>query len=63
MRIHSRAPMTACEAHENVAEMKRKTSVKSQKQLLRHAIGGLGNLSDDARAVYAARLRQLEASA
>jgi len=52
--------MTAAEAQEIVAEMKRRTSVKSQKQMLRHALGPIGNLSDDARAIYAARLSEME---
>lgn len=60
MRTHTRPPMTAAEAQEIVAEMKRRTSVKSQKQMLRHALGPIGNLSDDARAIYAARLSEME---
>ena len=57
---HTRPPMTAAEAREIVAELKRRTSVQSQKKMLHHALGPIGNLSDDARAIYAARLAEME---
>lgn len=55
-------PMTAAEARENIAAMKAETSLRSQRQLLRHAINPrIGNLGAEARAIYAARLAELDA--
>jgi hypothetical protein len=48
--------MTASEARRNVAEMTSKTPVNARKRLLQIALGPLGNLSDEARAVYQAAL-------
>ena len=45
-------PMTAEEASENVARMKAETSKRSRVQLMRHAVTGLGNLSEEAKEVY-----------
>jgi len=54
------APMTAETAREVVAELQRKASRRSQIALLGHALGPLGNLSDEARAIYRARLDEME---
>jgi hypothetical protein len=51
-----RNQMTASEARENVAEMTSKTPANARKRLLQIALGPLGNLSDEARAVYQAAL-------
>ena len=51
-----RHQMTASEARENVAAMLRDTPANARKRLLQVALGPLGNLSDDARAVYQAAL-------
>jgi hypothetical protein len=53
------APMTAETAREVVAELQRKASRRAQIALLGHALGPLGNLSDDARAIYRAKLDEL----
>ena len=45
-------PMTADQARRNVAEMISKTPAIARKRLLQIALGPLGNLSDEARAVY-----------
>jgi hypothetical protein len=52
----TRHPMTADQARRNVAEMISKTPVNARKRLLQIALGPLGNLSDEARAVYQAAL-------
>jgi len=52
--------MTAETAREVVAELQRKASRRSQIALLGHALGPLGNLSDEARAIYRARLDEME---
>jgi hypothetical protein len=48
--------MTASEARENVAAMLKETPANARKRLLQIALGPLGNLSDEARAVYQAAL-------
>ena len=48
--------MTADEARQNVAEMISKTPANARKRLLQVALGPLGNLTDEARAVYQAAL-------
>ena len=50
------APMTAETAREIGAEMQRKTSKRARVGMLRFALGPLGNLSPEAREVYAAAL-------
>jgi hypothetical protein len=52
----TRTPMTADQARRNVAEMTSKTPANARKRLLQIALGPLGNLSDEARAVYQAAL-------
>jgi hypothetical protein len=52
----TRHPMTADQARRNVAEMTSKTPANARKRLLQIALGPLGNLSDEARAVYQAAL-------
>ena len=52
-----RPPMTADEARANVAAMLRETSRPARRRLFELALGPLGNLSDEARAVYAAAFR------
>jgi len=52
----TRNPMTASEARENVAAMLKETPANARKRLLQIALGPLGNLSDEARAVYQAAL-------
>jgi len=51
-----RAPMTADEARANVATMRADTSKKAMRRLLQVAVGPLGNLTEDARAIYTAAL-------
>ena len=58
-RTHSKPPMTEDEAIAIVAEMKRKTSIRSQISLIGHALGPIGNLGEAARQVYSARLADL----
>ena len=58
-RTHSKPPMTEDEAVAFIAEMKHGTKVKPQIALIRYALGELGNLSDAARNVYSARLKEL----
>lgn len=53
-------PMTAETASEIVAELQRKASRRSQIGMLRMALGPLGNLSDEARAIYRSRLDEME---
>ncbi len=55
----TKKPMTKTEAVEIIATMKRETPVNAQKRLIEMAIGGFGNLSDDAKAVYSARLFEM----
>ena len=52
----ARNQMTADQARQNVAEMNSKTPANARKRLLQIALGPLGNLSDEARAVYQAAL-------
>ena len=52
----TRHPMTASEARRNVAAMLKETPATARKRLLQIALGPLGNLSDEARAVYQAAL-------
>ena len=54
-------PMTADEAREAVEIMRRETPVPAQKVILRTALSHLGNLLEEAKAVYRARLAELEA--
>ena len=51
-----RAPMTADDARANIAAMNAATSAQAMRRLMQIAIGPLGNLTADARAVYAAAL-------
>lgn len=51
-----KAPMTADEARENVAAMMAYTKPTPRRRLLALALGPLGNLSDEARAIYQAAL-------
>lgn len=53
-----KAPMTAQEARDNVAEMIRNTSKRARAAMLRLALGPLGNLSEEARKVYALQLHK-----
>jgi hypothetical protein len=59
--LHRRPPMPASEARAVVTEMRRKTSKRSAARLLTLALGPLGNLSDEARAVYRAELERITA--
>lgn len=52
--------MTAHEATQNVEDMRREAKPDVQKRLLSMALGRFGNLSDAAKAVYTARLAELE---
>jgi hypothetical protein len=54
-----KAQMTADEARDNVRRMKAETPKNAMKRLLQLAIGPLGNLSDDACAVYRAALAEM----
>lgn len=54
-----RPPMTRKQAVFNVEALKREAPLDAQKKLLEMALGGLGNLSPEARDVYAARLQEL----
>lgn len=54
-----KAPMTADEARENVAAMERETPKPAQRRLLQAALGGFGNLTEEAREVYKQRLAQI----
>jgi hypothetical protein len=54
----SKNPMTKREAENIVAEMRRETSKSGMMRLLSAALV-IGNLSDDARAVYQAALETL----
>jgi hypothetical protein len=49
--------MTATEARDNVAAMMRDAPANARKRLLQVALGPLGNLSDEARAVYEEALK------
>lgn len=53
----NRKPMTATEARDNVVAMMRVTPTNARKRLLQVALGPLGNLSDEARAVYEEALK------
>ncbi len=57
--LNIRTPMTRDQAVDNVDTMKAETPLDAQKKLLEMALGGLGNLSPEARDVYAARLQEL----
>jgi hypothetical protein len=52
-----KAPMTAAEAHEIVAEMFRVTSKRARVSMWKTAIR-VGNLSNEAKSVYRAALAQ-----
>ena len=58
---HTRNPMTRAEAEQNIAAMLAKTPRNAMRALLRHALGPIGNLSDDAREVYRAALADITA--
>lgn len=49
------APMTADEAREIIATMRRETQPKAMRRLIKLALQ-IGNLSDEAKAVYRAAL-------
>jgi len=51
-----RAPMTEAEARSNLASMEAETTENAKRLLLHVALGPLGNLTDEARAIYAAAL-------
>lgn len=57
---HSREPLTAYEASQNVETMKRETAIDAQSKVLQMALGNHGNLTDGARKVYADRLAELQ---
>jgi hypothetical protein len=50
--MRRKEPMTAEEARENIAAMKAETNPKAMQRLIAVALGPLGNLSDEAKAVY-----------
>jgi hypothetical protein len=54
--MNKRPPMTAQEARDNLAAMMRVTKKPARMRLLEVALSPLGNLSDEARAVYGAAL-------
>lgn len=54
------SPMNAETAIQNIADMKRETSNRSQIAMLRLALGPMGNLSCEAAAIYRQRLAELE---
>jgi recombinational DNA repair protein (RecF pathway) len=56
MPRRSRPPMTAFEACENIASMRAETAPAAMRQLIQTALGPTGNLSEEARAIYAAAL-------
>ena len=45
-------PMTADEARENIAAMRAETPANAMRKLIQIALGPLGNLSDEAKAIY-----------
>ena len=45
-------PMTTDEARENIAAMRAETPSNAMRRLITIALGPLGNLSDEARAIY-----------
>ena len=45
-------PMTADEARENISEMRAETPASAMRKLVKMALGPLGNLSEEAKAVY-----------
>ena len=51
-----RAPLSAADACANIAAMRSDTSKKAMRRLLQVALGPAGNLTDEARAIYAAEL-------
>jgi hypothetical protein len=51
--------MTADEARENLAEMRRATSKPAMSKLLTLALGKHGNLSDEAREIYEEALKAI----
>lgn len=57
----TKPPMTGAEACDNIAAMRAKTRPDAQRRLLELALGGLGNLSDEAHAIYRDRLTELQA--
>ena len=54
--MNRKPPMTAEEARENVSAMMAETEPAARRRLMKLALGPLGNLSDDAKAVYRAAL-------
>lgn len=55
--MNRRPPMTADEARESVAAMRRDTEPRAMRRLLTVALGPFGNLTDEARIIYAVALR------
>ncbi len=51
--------MTKQEAEENITMMEAHTPRPAMKKLIQIALGPLGKLSDEAKAVYAAKLGEL----
>lgn len=51
-------PMTAEEARENITAMMAETKPAARRRLIDLALGPLGNLSDEAKAVYRAALER-----
>jgi hypothetical protein len=51
--MKNKAPMTAQEAAENIASMQAETPPAAMRRLITVALGPLGNLSDEARVIYA----------
>ena len=49
-------PMTADEARSNIAAMRAETPANAMKRLIKVALGPLGNLSDEAKAIYSEAL-------
>lgn len=50
--MERKPPMTADEARENIAAMRAETPVNAMRRLIKLALGPLGNLSDEAKAIY-----------
>lgn len=51
-----KAPMTAEEAQENIAEMQAHTKPAAMRRLIALALGPAGNLSEGARTIYRSAL-------
>ena len=54
-----KTPMTKNEAIANIKAMRAETPKNAMKKILQMAIGGFGNLSDEARKVYTEELEQM----